>query len=235
LFLDEVGDMSPLTQAKLLRVLQDQTFERVGSNTPIQVDTRIIAATNHDLKQLVSEGLFRADLYFRLSVVTIHLPPLRERGDDLRILAEYFLRKYGKEFGKHVRTLAPETLEILQQYHWPGNVRELESVVKQSLLVARGNVLIPEFVPPLAQSRTVNTKNQNREEYLSREFVARRLEEGSDNLYAEAISTAERQLLRQVLEHTAGNQLKAAGILGISRVTLRSKLRALQIDAAEFA
>ena len=125
LFLDEVGDMSPLTQAKVLRVLQDQTFERVGGNTPIKVNVRIIAATNHDLKQLVSEGLFRSDLYFRLSVVTIHLPPLREREDDLRVLSEYFLRKYSNEFGKDIRSLAPETLELLQQYHWPGNVREL--------------------------------------------------------------------------------------------------------------
>ncbi len=226
--------MSPLTQAKLLRVLQDQTFERVGSNTPIQVDTRIIAATNHDLKQLVTEGLFRADLYFRLSVVTIHLPPLREREDDLRILAEYFLRKYGREFGKQVRTIAPETLELLQQYHWPGNVRELESVVKQSLLVARGNVLLPEFVPPLAHSLAIKPHGQGREEYLSREFVARRLEEASDNLYAEAISVAERQLFRQTLQYTGGNQLKASGILGISRVTLRSKLKSLGIDPSDF-
>ncbi len=108
LFLDEVGDMSPMTQAKLLRVLQDQVFERVGGETPIRVDVRIIAATNHDLKRLVSEGLFRSDLYFRLSVVTIQLPPLRERGDDLKILAQYFLRKYSKEFGKEVWTIATE-------------------------------------------------------------------------------------------------------------------------------
>src|SRR6056297_1226739 len=114
LFLDEVGDMSPMTQAKLLRVLQDQTFERVGGNTPITVDARIIAATNHDLKRLVAEGLFRSDLYFRLSVVTIQLPPLRDREDDLRVLSEYFLRKYSSEFGKDIRTLAPETLEMLQ-------------------------------------------------------------------------------------------------------------------------
>ena len=110
LFLDEVGDMSPMTQAKLLRVLQDQTFERVGGNTPIQVDVRIIAATNYNLKQLVSEGLFRSDLYFRLSVVTIQLPPLRDREDDLRVLAEFFLRKYGDEFGKDIRSLAPQTV-----------------------------------------------------------------------------------------------------------------------------
>ena len=234
LFLDEVGDMSPMTQAKLLRVLQHQTFERVGGSTPITVDARIIAATNHDLKQLVSEGLFRSDLYFRLSVVTIHLPPLRDRGDDLRVLAEYFLRKYSNEFGKDVRTLAPETLKLLAQYHWPGNIRELESVMKQSLLTARGNVLLAEFVPPLAVHASDRTADPSQHEFLSEQFVAERLESGTDNLHAESIALAERKLLRQVLRHTAGNQLKAAGILGISRVTLRSKLKSLGIDINEF-
>ena len=235
LFLDEVGDMSPMTQAKVLRVLQDQTFERVGGNTPIKVDVRIIAATNHDLKQLVSEGLFRSDLYFRLSVVTIHLPPLREREDDLRVLSEYFLRKYSNEFGKDIRSLAPETLELLQQYHWPGNVRELESVMKQSLLTARGNILLPEFVPTLAnQSANLNGDKYDGE-YLTESFIAERLESGSENLHAEAIAKAEYQLFRQVLQHTAGNQLKAATILGISRVTLRSKLKSLGIDPGDFS
>ncbi len=235
LFLDEVGDMSPMTQAKVLRVLQDQTFERVGGNMPIKVDARIIAATNHDLKKLVSEGLFRSDLYFRLSVVTIHLPPLREREADLQVLAEYFLRRYSNEFGKDVRTIAPETLEVFEQYHWPGNVRELESVIKQSLLTARGNILLPEFVPPLSGQGTYNLGGKSQDEYLSKRFVAERLEAGSKNLYAEAIASAESQLFRQVLQHTGGNQLKASTILGISRVTLRSKLKNLGIDAGDFS
>ena len=239
LFLDEIGDMSPMTQAKLLRVLQDQSFERVGSNKPIQVDVRIIAATNHDLKKLVSEGLFRSDLYFRLSVVTIHLPPLRDREDDIRLLAEYFLRKYSTEFGKEVRSIATEALEILKQYHWPGNVRELESVIKQSLLAATGSVLLPDFLPKLiASDSTVCDSTSNSEAntagYLSEQFVVDRLSAGTQNLYEESISAAEKQLFRQVLEHTHGNQLQAAGILGISRVTLRSKLRALDIDATDF-
>ncbi len=234
LFLDEVGDMSPMTQAKLLRVLQDQTFERVGGNTSITVDARIIAATNHNLKQLVSEGLFRADLYFRLSVVTIQLPPLRERDDDLRILAEYFLRKYSAEFGKDIRSLAPETLELLQQYHWPGNVRELESVMKQSLLTARGNVLLAEFLPSLANQPSALHVGKPDGAYLSESFIAERLAAGSEDLHAEAIAKAETQLFRQVLTHTGGNQLKAASILGISRVTLRSKLKFLGIDASDF-
>ncbi|XZE53453.1 sigma-54-dependent transcriptional regulator [Planctomycetaceae bacterium SH139] len=234
LFLDEVGDMSPMTQAKVLRVLQDQTFERVGGETPIKVDARIIAATNHDLKQLVSEGLFRADLYFRLSVVTIQLPPLRDRDDDLRVLAEYFLRKYSTDFGKDIRSIAPDTLELLQHYHWPGNVRELESVMKQSLLSARGNILLPEFLPPLSNQAIVNNDKHDGE-YLSKSFIADLLESGTENLHAEAIAKAETQLFRQVLAHTGGNQLRAATILGISRVTLRSKLKYLGIDASDFA
>ncbi len=233
LFLDEVGDMSPMTQAKLLRVLQDRTFERIGSNTPITVDVRIIAATNHDLKQQVSEGLFRADLYFRLSVVSIHLPPLRDRDDDLRILAEYFLLRYSKEFGKDIRTIAPETLDVLRCYHWPGNVRELESVMKQSLLTARGNVLLPDFLPSLGDG-LLGATELGPQKLLSERFISERLAAGTDNLYAEAIALAERQLFRQVLTHTAGNQLKAAALLGISRVTLRSKLKQLGIDALDF-
>lgn len=234
LFLDEVGDMSPMTQAKLLRVLQDQTFERVGGNTPIKVNVRIIAATNHDLKKLVSEGLFRLDLYYRLSVVSIHLPPLREREGDLRILAEYFLRKHSNEFGKDIRTLSDETLKLLEAYHWPGNVRELESVMKQSLLTARGNILLPEFVPTLSAEEAPGSLAKNADT-LSKNFIAERLEAGSENLYAEAIATAERQLFSQVLAHTGGNQLKASGILGISRVTLRSKLKSLGIEASRFS
>ncbi len=233
LFLDEVGDMSPMTQAKLLRVLQDQTFERVGGNTPITVDVRIIAATNHDLKQLVSEGLFRSDLYFRLSVVTIHLPPLREREDDLRVLAEYFLKRYSNEFGKDIRTIAPETLEVLGAYHWPGNVRELESVVKQSLLTARGNILLRDFLPRLGDGGSIGLATAD-SVVLTESFIAERLESGTDNLYAEVISIAERQLICQVLKFTSGNQLKAATLLGISRVTLRSKLKSLGIEAADF-
>ncbi|MCA9026871.1 MAG: sigma-54-dependent Fis family transcriptional regulator [Planctomycetaceae bacterium] len=234
LFLDEVGDMSPLTQAKLLRVLQDQTFERVGSNTSTTVDVRIIAATNHDLKQLVSEGLFRADLYFRLSVVTIELPPLRSRNGDIGLLTEHFLRRYGAEFGKEVTTVAPETLKLLTAYAWPGNVRELESVIKQSLLRARGSVLLPEFLPPLISHTDASASSVVNERLLTQEFITDRLREDSTNLYAEAISLAERQLFCQVLEHTRGNQLQAARILGISRVTLRSKLRALGIDVSTF-
>lgn len=234
LFLDEVGDMSPMTQAKLLRVLQDQTFERVGGNDPIKVDVRVLAATNHDLKRLVSEGLFRADLYFRLSVVTIQLPPLRDRGGDLQILSEYFLRKYSPDFGKDVRTVAPETLKAMEAYHWPGNVRELENVIKQALLTARGNVLLPEFLPSLSMSVESRLPTSEHEQYPSYKTVDDALSKGDSNLYISTVSATERSVIRQVLKHTQGNQFKAASILGISRVTLRSKLKSLGIDLEDF-
>ena len=134
-------------QAKILRVLQEQAFERVGGNETIQTDVRLIAATHRDLKAWSAEGKFRPDLYYRLSVFTIHLPPLRERGDDLSLLVQLFLRRFSRELGREVREVAPEALERLRSYAWPGNVRELQSVLKQALLQASGTVLLPAFLP----------------------------------------------------------------------------------------
>src|SRR5687767_3165746 len=138
LFLDEVGDMTPLTQTKILRVLQGQEFERVGGGEPIRADVRVIAATNRDLEKMVAEGTFRGDLYYRLNVYTIKLPPLRERGDDLRMLAEHFVKRFGGEMKKDANGIAPDALDLLRSYPWPGNVRELQSAIKQSLLQATG-------------------------------------------------------------------------------------------------
>src|SRR5262245_25748009 len=147
LFLDEVGDMTPLTQTKILRVLQDQTFERVGGNETVQTDVRLIAATNADLEKLVAANRFRGDLYYRLNVYTIRLPALRERGDDLNLLVDYFIKRFARELGKTVHAVPVETHEALRRYHWPGNVRELQSVLKQALLQMSGSVLLPEFLP----------------------------------------------------------------------------------------
>ncbi|MAT15372.1 MAG: Fis family transcriptional regulator, partial [Planctomyces sp.] len=232
LFLDEVGDMSPMTQAKLLRVLQDGTFERVGGTGMIKADVRVIAATNHDLQQLVEEGRFRKDLYYRLSVVTIHLPPLRERGEDLKLLAEYFLQRYSPEFARKVTQVSPEALACLQQYAWPGNVRELESVIKQSLLKARGNILLPEFLPPLLGG--ISSETESPLDSDLDDFISQRLTAGSTKLYAETIACAERHLLQRVLEQTRGNQVQASAILGISRVTLRNRIRSLDIDVDQY-
>src|SRR3954447_12150149 len=147
LFLDEIGDMPPATQAKMLRVLQEHALERVGGNETIRTDVRLIAATHRELKAWSEEGKFRPDLYYRLGVFTIHLPPLRERDDDLLMLVQYYLRRFNRELGREVREVTPEGLERLRGYPWPGNVRELQSVLKQALLKASGPVLLPAFLP----------------------------------------------------------------------------------------
>src|SRR5579883_848639 len=147
IFLDEVGDMTPLTQAKVLRLIQDQTFERVGGGETVRTDVRIIAATNAHLEEMVEEGRFRRDLYFRLNVFTIRLPPLRERGEDVGLLIDYYVKRFGQELGKPVAEVAPEARAALEQYPWPGNIRELQSVLKQALLQMRGSVLLADALP----------------------------------------------------------------------------------------
>lgn len=229
LFLDEVGDLAPLTQAKLLRVLQDQTFERLGGNEIVQTDVRILAATNAELEKRVADGRFRGDLFFRLNVFPIQLPPLRDRGDDLFLLVEYFLKRFGRELEKPIPAVPPETFEALRKYEWPGNVRELQSALKQALLQMSGTVLLPEFL-----SATVRTPAPPREAEavnggdLDR-LIQDRLAAGATDLYAECLAHMERKLLTRVLQQTGGNQVQAARILGITRGSLRTKIRALGI------
>jgi two-component system response regulator AtoC len=150
LFLDEIGDIPPLIQVKLLRVLQEREIERLGSNKPIPVDVRLVAATNRDLEQAVQAGSFRADLFYRLQVVHIHLPPLRERPEDIPLLVEYFIRKYAEENRRAMRAVCPDTLKLLQAYPWPGNVRELENTIESAVVLAPpdATVLLPEHLPP---------------------------------------------------------------------------------------
>jgi len=230
LFLDEIGDMTPLTQAKILRVLQAQQFERVGGNETIQTDVRIIAATNRDLEHLIAEEQFRSDLYYRLSVFPIVLPPLRERGDDLPLLVHHFLKQLGPALGKEVQEVAAETLDVLRQYAWPGNVRELQSLLKQALLHATGPVLLPDFLPAALRTPKDSPPAAPGMPFPDWErFLTDRLHAGSTELYAEALTAMERQLLTLVLRHTGGNQLQAAQILGITRNSLRYKLRGLGI------
>src|SRR5262249_27961291 len=147
LFLDEIGDMPLGLQAKILRLLQDQSFERVGGNETVRTDVRLIAATHRDLKAWSDEGKFRPDLYYRLSVFTIPLPALRERGDDLPMLVQHYLRRFSRDLGREVREITPEALGLLRRYPWPGNIRELQGVLKQAILQATGPVLIPAFLP----------------------------------------------------------------------------------------
>lgn len=230
LFLDEIGDMSSLTQTKILRVLQGQEFERLGGNEPIRSDVRIITATNRDLEKMVGEGTFRGDLYYRLNVFTIRLPALRERGEDVPLLAEHFVKRFAKELRKDVQTIAEESLELLKGYSWLGNVREFQSVIKQALLQATGPVLLPEFLPPSIQRRSGATDSKPPEEMdltaLS-SFVKQQLLADATTLYADYQALTDRHLLKLVLEHTGGNLSRAAKHLGITRATLRTKLHAL--------
>jgi two-component system nitrogen regulation response regulator GlnG len=230
LFLDEVGDLAPLTQAKLLRVLQEQSFERVGGNETVRTDVRILAATNADLERLVAAGRFRQDLYFRLNVFPIRLPPLRERNDDLKLLVDFFVQRFSRELAKPLPAVPPETLNALAGYDWPGNIRELQSALKQALLQMRGGVLLPENLPavvrnpapPAASADAATGADFDR-------FVNERLAAGSQDLYAECLMQMERRLLTRVLQHTSGNQVQAARILGITRGSLRTKIRSLGI------
>ena len=147
LFLDEIGDMTPLTQTKVLRVLQDQQFERVGGQEMVRTNVRLIAATNRHLTEMMEHGTFRSDLYYRLNVYTIHLPPLREREGDLPLLVNHFLKRFSRELGKDVRSLSPEAMDLLTDYPWPGNLRELQSVLKHAVVEATGPVILSEFLP----------------------------------------------------------------------------------------
>jgi DNA-binding NtrC family response regulator len=241
IFLDEIGDMPLLLQAKVLRLLQDQVFERVGGNEVVRTDVRIVAATHHDLKQRAAEGKFRLDLFYRLGVFTIHLPPLRDRGEDLPLLALQYVRRFSRELGREVREIAPECRERLGAYRWPGNIRELQSVLKQAVLRAHGYTLLPSFLPDLPASKPEAVAVPAGEAATSapaplptaldvEAFVRERLREGSADLYGETRNFVDRFLLVRVLEHTRGNYSAAAEVLGISRQTMRVKLRALGVS-----
>ncbi len=230
IFLDEVGDMTPLTQAKTLRLLQEQKFERLGGNETVTTDVRILAATNQDLGTLVAQGKFRQDLFYRLSVFTIRLPPLRERGEDLAILVQHYLRRFNRELGKEVSAIAPEALDVFRQYPWPGNVRELQSALKQALLHATGSVLMRDFLSESLTKADATPASEAAEDGLSMaQFIDARLSAGSEDLYAESLRRLERMLVTKVLQYTAGNQVQAARILGITRGSLRNKVRELGI------
>jgi two-component system nitrogen regulation response regulator GlnG len=233
LFLDEIGDMSALVQSKVLRVLQSQEFERVGGNTTIKTDVRVIAATNRNLEEMVEAGDFRSDLYYRLSGFTINLAPLRERRDDIVSLLERYLAMFSSELGKDVQGIAPDAIELLLSYSWPGNVRELQNVLKQTLLRSVGSVIIPEFLPdPIRDPEAASPATVDAEPAGAdlRHYIESRLAEGSTNLYAEALEFMERYLVTRVLTLCEGNQSKAARMLGITRGCLRSKVRSLNVS-----
>jgi DNA-binding NtrC family response regulator len=215
LFLDEVGDMAESLQAKMLRLLQEQEFERVGGNELVRTDVRLIGATHRDLKAWSAEGKFRPDLYYRLSVVTIHLPALRDRGDDLSLLVQLFLRRYNIELGREVREVALEVMNRFRSYPWPGNVRELQSVLQQALLRASGTVLIPEFLPNDLLPETQTSAASD---------TGTRYRPGS------TLADLEREAIQQCLLQTGGHRRRAADLLGISTRTLLRKIREYNLE-----
>ncbi len=225
LFLDEIGDMPLELQAKLLRVLQSGEVTPVGGRRPERVDVRILAATHRDLDAEVRAGRFREDLLYRLRVVPIALPPLRERPEDIPTLAEHFVARYAEELGTGPRWLADATLRRLSEYDWPGNVRELENAVKRALVLSTGEVLSPDDLAFLsAPAGDAKAKAPSLEALVAAEVAAALAAPGANDLHPRLLERFERPLLEAVLAHTGGNQLRAAAILGINRNTLRKRM-----------
>ena len=237
LFLDEIGDMTPATQTKILRVLQSGTFERVGGNQPIKVDVRIIAATNKPLEQAVAARQFREDLFYRLNVVRIHIAPLRERREDIRLLVNYFLTKFAKDQPGQPRSIAPGVLKALEKYHWPGNVRELENIVQRALVMSKGEAILLTDLPaeiggqapsatgtvlPMAAGEAGPGDVAN----LARQLFQWARREPKMKI----IPAVERELVIQALKETDGNQVHAAKLLGITRATLRKRVEKFGIQ-----
>ena len=235
LFLDEIGDMSPLTQAKVLRVLAEQKFQRLGGDELVTTDVRLIAATNSNLTQRSAEGDFRQDLFYRLSVFAIHLPPLRERGDDLQRLVSFYLHRYSEELGKDLVQVSPAAMQLLKEYHWPGNIRELQSVLKHSILHATGTIVLPEFFPHFIQDPTSQNVIDPIDTASWDSFLKSQLQQGGDDLFSKWQDLTERHLLTEVMKHAEGNLSQASRLLGINRRTLRTKLRTLGLRSADEA
>ena len=203
LFLDETGDTALATQVKLLRVLQEKRFERVGGSETLSTDARIIAATNRDLKQMIAEKTFREDLYYRLNVVTIHLPPLRARKEDIPELARHFVRRYGEDAGKSIKEISPDGISMLQRYSWPGNIRELENCIERAVILCHGKMITPQHL--------LFSEEPHQAPPAPRPTELKPLRE------------VEMEHIRNVLEQCGHNQTRAAAILGIDRKTLRGK------------
>jgi len=212
-------------------VLQEQAFERIGGIETVRTDVRVIAASHRDLRALAAEGKFRADLYYRLAICTIELPPLRARADDVPILARHFLHRYNRELGKDVREISEQAMARLHAYAWPGNVRDLQSVLKQALLRASGNVLVPAFLPDLAAEPSPAPSPAVDLDLGA--LVDRLLSPEAANLYADVHREVDRRLLSRVLDYTKGNHRHAARLLGIARQTMRAKVRAVGLRVSQ--
>ena len=239
IFLDEIGDMTPTTQTKILRVLQSGTFERVGGNSPLKVDVRVIAATNKPLEAAVAAKQFREDLFYRLNVVRIPLPPLRERPSDIPLLVNYFLEKNARELKRTPKSVAASVIKALEKYHWPGNVRELENAIRRAHVMAKSDAILLSDLPPeitgaisssapvsASTSATVSAAGGTDAAALARQLfqIAKR------DPKLKIIPAVERELVIQALIETENNQVHAAKILGITRATLRKRIEKFGIQ-----
>ncbi len=213
LFLDEISEMSPATQAKILRALQEKEIEPVGGETTLVIDTRIIAATNKNLEHQVKEGRFREDLYYRLNVVRIEIPPLRKRTEDIPLLAEFFLKRYVEKNRKLIKGFTPRALDLMMRHDWPGNVRELENLVERGVIMARGDRITPEEFPSAMRDRESGDTQPS-----------------TESTAGKTLKEAEREIILRTLEEEGGNRTQTAKILGISRRTLQLKLKEYGIN-----
>jgi two-component system response regulator HydG len=208
IFLDEIGEMAPATQAKILRVLQEREFEPLGSTRTVKVDTRVIVATNKDLEEEIQKGHFREDLYYRLNVVRVEVPPLRRRREDIPLLADFFLKQYAEKNRRLIKGFTPRAMDLLMRHAWPGNVRELENVVERAVIMTRGDMISPDDLPD-----TIRELDKEAEKV------------GVDLTPGKSLKEVEREMILRTLEETGGNRTHAADILGISRRTLQLKLK----------
>ncbi len=233
LFLDEIGDMPAELQTRLLRVLADGEFYPVGAHGPVIVDVRIIAATHQDLEQLVSEGKFREDLFHRLNVIRVHIPPLRERREDIPLLMNHFLTQAAAELGVEVKTLLPETVDVLKQLDWRGNVRQLENMGRWLTVMASGQQIHVEDLPPEVRTpKPVSVDSGNWRTAL-RDWVRQSLQQGDIDLLSEALPSFETVLIETALENTGGRKQDAARLLGWGRNTLTRKIKELGLEGGE--
>ena len=234
LFLDEIGDMELSLQAKILRALQDNEFYRVGGKEPVRVDVRILAATNQNLEKLMEQKGFREDLYHRLNVTHIHMPPLRDRPEDVPLLANHFLEKFSPGLARGPVFLSPEAERLISQYSWPGNIRELENVIKRALVLALSGPLLPDHFPEHLMEDPVDGSDathlwENKLHQLIQDYLSRNPWDEEDNLHDRLTQSMEKHLFEILLDHYSGKQVPTAKALGINRNTLKRKIDALKI------
>ncbi len=231
IFLDEIGDMPLTTQTKILRVLQENTFEPVGSEKTIKVDVRVIASTNRDLWKAIEKGQFREDLYYRLKVVTVYMPPLRHRSEDIPLLVDYFVNKLNREYGKNIKKVSPDVIKHLVDYRWPGNIRELENSIRAAVVMSKKNVLLPDNFDLFRTEEKVPARNAGgpfgHYDEILHNIVDPMFNDSvivDSGLYKNVMGRLERSLIDIVLNKVGGSQTKAAKLLGISRNTLRTRM-----------